>query len=565
MYHQRVEWLDPVRRLAPAQRQRYLAARTAVLVRRTRIAFSMGLVLLAMHAALVQRDAADLSLIVPYAVAGVAVLGVIAATFTRSAARMVIALEVVAGTAVAAALALSGVPTGGFVSPYLPAVVVVWIVGVFFAPVPPRVFVPSVVVHIIGTLVLVGSLTAEPGNPLPVTWLFVAFGVFTSYGAVLRERAEVELFATSAQLQDLNAELSDRVDAQVAEIVRRAAEVDALNAQLQLKVQERSRELAAALRRLAESTPSASTALQPGDALGERLRIIALLGQGGMGAVYLAEDTVLRSQVAVKLMRSAHADRAALHRFLAEAEAAAAIPDPGVVKPLHVDITDDGRFYLIMEYVHGLALSRNLIATPGEAAQVGAALAGVLAASHAHGVVHRDVKPSNVLLCDDDPAVRVLDFGLAKIVDDEREALDASATGQLIGTPRYVSPEQIERPGEVGAATDVYSVGVILHELIAGAPPFVGKTIAEQLAAHLHMPTPRLTGASPALADAVASCLHKDPAARPTAAALAATLRACAGAAPSCASIARRAFADMLAATVDGTPQPGQLRHTRRS
>jgi serine/threonine protein kinase/tetratricopeptide (TPR) repeat protein len=220
-------------------------------------------------------------------------------------------------------------------------------------------------------------------------------------------------------------------------------------------------------------------------------RICARVGAGGMGEVYRAEDTKLDRPVALKLLPKAVAsDADRLRRFHTEARAASALNHPNILV-IH-DFGDlDGRPFIVTEFVEGVTLRQRLDAgrlTLHEAIEIGSQVAGALAAAHARGIVHRDVKPDNVMIRPDG-YVKVLDFGLAKLpTTDEPVAVGVGAhttPGMVMGTPRYMSPEQA-RGAAADPRSDVWSFGVMLYELIAGCPPFVGATPADLIGAILH-------------------------------------------------------------------------------
>jgi hypothetical protein len=323
---------------------------------------------------------------------------------------------------------------------------------------------------------------------------------------------------------------------------------EALNIQLQARVRERSRELGAALRRAGRSHETAF--LAPGTVVGRRARIVRKLGEGGMGSVYAATDLLTNQPVAIKIFSSA--DPRALHYFVAEAEAAAVVCHPAVVRTLHVDVTDEGFVFQLMDLVDGVTLARRLRSghlVPAAVARVGAVVAGALAAAHARGVVHRDVKPDNILLCAEPPGVRVLDFGVARRLFAEPETQFAA----VVGTPPYMAPDQIRAPAGVTSAADVYSLGVVLFEAACGRRPFAAAQTEALLLAHLNEPPPRLgavaPGVPPALAAHVEACLEKDPANRPAAAELERALERVAGelGAPPGEQLGREACADVAA------------------
>ena len=427
--------------------------------------------------------------------------------------------------------AILATQTGGFQSPYFYIHILIYCFATAFFPASPRLLVIACFPNGVIACVVIALGTPEPGSMILPALFSVAAFLYSYIGAVVRAGGDLQSFVaharlaeTKASLAALNDQLEARVETQVAEIVRRASDIDALNAQLREKVQERSRELARALRTISEERPRST--LQAGDVLGDRAVIRRTLGAGGMGTVYLATDRLSGRAVAVKVLTaSAAATPTELRRFLIEAEAATAVADPAIVKTLHVDVSQDGLPFHIMEYVDGVSLDR-LIDGVGRfeaplVAAIGVAIARALAAAHAAGVVHRDIKPSNVMIAHGEPAIRVLDFGLSKIhrVDDER-ATALTATGTVVGTPAYMSPEQAS--GVVaGAPSDVYSLGVVLYELAAGQHPFAGEGRIGLMIAHSTRAPATLTAVAPALAALIHAALDKDPTARPTAAALA--------------------------------------------
>jgi eukaryotic-like serine/threonine-protein kinase len=271
-----------------------------------------------------------------------------------------------------------------------------------------------------------------------------------------------------------------------------------------------------------------------GRVLGGRYRLRALLAVGGMGAVWAAEDAVLGREVAVKVLGEALAgDRRAALRLRREARAAGRLAHPGIARVWDLG-EDAGRPYLVMELLHGESLAARLARAgplePAEAVRVVASAADALEIAHRAGIVHRDVKPGNVFVTSGGD-VKLLDFGIA------RAANEAALTGgDLLGTAAYLAPERVLGHDATPAA-DVYALGVLLYELLAGRPPFAGDTGTALAMAHVHArPAPLGTVAPrvpPALAAACERALAKDPAARPpSAAALAALLRSAVAPAP---------------------------------
>ena len=267
---------------------------------------------------------------------------------------------------------------------------------------------------------------------------------------------------------------------------------------------------------------------------GGRYRLVRRIASGGMGEVWQADDTVLGRRVALKmLVEELAADDRATRRFVREARATARLAHPNVAR-----VYDFGRGggppFLVMELLEGETLAARLASgplPPAEAARVAAAVADALEAAHERGIVHRDVKPSNVVLTPGGE-VKVLDFGIAAAADETH-----STTGSgLYATVAYVSPERVA--GEPATpASDVYSLGAVLYELLCGRPPFPGSSPALVARAHLHdqpVPVRQLAPWVPArLAEACEAAMAKDPARRPSSAAsLAIRLRAASAAAP---------------------------------
>jgi serine/threonine protein kinase/Tfp pilus assembly protein PilF len=217
-----------------------------------------------------------------------------------------------------------------------------------------------------------------------------------------------------------------------------------------------------------------------------RYRIISQIGVGGMGEVYLAEDTQLERRVALKFL-PAHLteDERYLRRFEQEARAIAALSHPNVCMIHEVVKTEEGRHCIVMEYVDGLTLRDHIAETQmsvREALDVAIQVASALSAAHTAGIVHRDIKLENIMLRPDG-YVKVLDFGLAKLTDSQTSVIDAEAAtkllhtspGMIMGTVYYMSPEQA-RGLAIDARTDVWSLGVVLYEMVSGHKPFTGTT-----------------------------------------------------------------------------------------
>jgi serine/threonine-protein kinase len=259
--------------------------------------------------------------------------------------------------------------------------------------------------------------------------------------------------------------------------------------------------------------------LLPGDILAGRFKIERLLGRGGMGAVYLAHDEVLGELVALKLISSAWAaDEAALvDRFKREAAAARKVSSPNVIRIHDLGEARAGILYLSMEYFPGRTLA-DVVASRGllpiaDCKDILLQICAGLDAAHQAGVVHRDLKPHNVLVGERN-AVKLIDFGLAKAT----AADGLTASGMLMGTPHYMSPEQI-RGKVVGPSSDIYSLGALAYHLYTGRPPFAGDNAIAVGFAHLSEPVPpprQLRAEIPeAVQDAILAALAKEPTQRP--------------------------------------------------
>ncbi|HET6974278.1 MAG TPA: serine/threonine-protein kinase [Pyrinomonadaceae bacterium] len=261
-----------------------------------------------------------------------------------------------------------------------------------------------------------------------------------------------------------------------------------------------------------------------------RFRIERQIGTGGMGAVYLATHLDLERPVAVKIIRPEFASDADVSdRFLREARTMAKLRHPNAAMIFDAGNLPDGRHYIVMEFVEGETLSQAL-ARQGrfsftQAIDIATQICDVLEEAHRLGIIHRDLKPSNILL--GKRGVCVLDFGVAKVLASSAESTATHAStgsGQLIGTPRYMSPEQCLGQ-RVGARSDLYSLGVLLYEMLAGRPPFVDplqSALLVKQATAAPPPLPRLRQDIPrSLALAVHSLLAKRPEDRPRTAAMA--------------------------------------------
>jgi serine/threonine protein kinase len=258
---------------------------------------------------------------------------------------------------------------------------------------------------------------------------------------------------------------------------------------------------------------------QPGETLGGKYAIVRVVGEGGMGTVYEATHTRLRHRVAIKVLMPNLLHMAdVVARFEREGRTAAQLRGRHVAHVLDVDVTDGGLPYMVMEYLEGRDLDSELqergrLPVP-EAVDYVLQACDAMAEAHAAGIVHRDLKPANLFLCPETSGrvVKVLDFGISKITSDD----DARLTGThaTVGTPLYMSPEQVRSPKSVDSRTDIWSLGVILFELLTGRTPFLGSTTGAAASIVIDpVPSMRDLGVElpEALEAAILRSLEKDP------------------------------------------------------
>jgi eukaryotic-like serine/threonine-protein kinase len=250
-----------------------------------------------------------------------------------------------------------------------------------------------------------------------------------------------------------------------------------------------------------------------------KYRVKGELGRGGMGTVYLAEQPGLGREVAIKeLIQSAATDPVALKRFLQEAQVMARTSHPNLVQVHDLELTSEAN-YIVLEFVRGQSLRDWLNRGPIPPPQVFAVMHGVLQAldyAHKHAIVHRDMKPENVLLSDDG-MVKVADFGIARLTDDTGMGGTATKTGTTVGTPQYMSPEQVAS-SKVDGRSDLYSAGIMFYELVAGQPPFTATEadgpftlMAKHVQAPPKPPSLHRPGLDPELEVAILKSLSKRP------------------------------------------------------
>src|SRR5499427_5247664 len=237
-------------------------------------------------------------------------------------------------------------------------------------------------------------------------------------------------------------------------------------------------------------------------------KITAKLGEGGMGVVYLAEHPVIGKKVAMKAIHpelSKNSD--VVSRFVTEAKAVNQIGHEHIVDIADFGNTPEGEFYFVMEYLQGESLSdrlrrENRLDAPS-ALSITGQIADALNASHEQGIIHRDLKPENIFLCVNRGAgrdfVKVLDFGLAKLTLHDQKVTHKTRTGSVMGTPYYMSPEQCEGKIEIDHRADIYSLGVLMFEMLTGKVPFGGDGYGEIIVKHITMPPPSVRSLVPEL------------------------------------------------------------------
>ncbi|HKG78295.1 MAG TPA: protein kinase, partial [Pyrinomonadaceae bacterium] len=278
-----------------------------------------------------------------------------------------------------------------------------------------------------------------------------------------------------------------------------------------------------AVAQAAESFADAEQKLTPGQRV-KHYQIVNLIGEGGMGEVYLATDTILGRRVALKVLPTfVSTDPDRLRRFTQEARAASRLSHPNVCVVHEIGETDDGRPFIAMEYVEGITLRQRMKSHSmkfGDVLDIAIQIADALTAAHEAGIVHRDIKPENVVIRPEG-YVKILDFGLAKLTERHKGAIHAtmstllfdSSPGTVMGTAAYMSPEQA-RGIPVDERTDIWGLGVVLYEMASGYPPFTGETATDVVVAIVERDQPPIArhveGTPPELERIVKKALRKD-------------------------------------------------------
>jgi serine/threonine-protein kinase len=263
-----------------------------------------------------------------------------------------------------------------------------------------------------------------------------------------------------------------------------------------------------------------------GQVISNRYRLLRQIGKGGMGSVWLAEHTALKSEVAVKLIASDLGRMSQVRaRFLREAQLAARIKSAHVTQVHDYGVGDDGQPYIAMEYLVGMTLRDRLDhqsrLTRAQTARVVSHVCRALSRAHEAGLIHRDLKPENIFIVteSDDEIIKVLDFGVAKAADALADSgIDPTRTGAIVGTPFYMSPEQAQGLKTVDRRTDFWALGVVVFECLTGSRPFaaeaLGPLIAKVLTAPIPPPSALSPDATPEIDAWMSRALARDPAAR---------------------------------------------------
>jgi len=235
-----------------------------------------------------------------------------------------------------------------------------------------------------------------------------------------------------------------------------------------------------------------------GTELASQYEFLSVIASGGMGIIYEARNLVLNQKMAVKMMKTEKLDEKNVKRFKKEAEALAALEHPNIIHVRHYGLTENGQPYMVLDYVEGTSMSQ-LIQSRGPipvafAIQFFIQIADALSHAHERGVWHQDLKPNNIMICQSGlaiPYIKLIDFGIAKIINGEATPAGLTDTGDILGSPAYMSPEQASG-GKVDERTDIYSLGCVMFEALTGTQPFSGTTALEVIAHQINTKAPSI-------------------------------------------------------------------------
>jgi serine/threonine protein kinase len=263
------------------------------------------------------------------------------------------------------------------------------------------------------------------------------------------------------------------------------------------------------------------TETEVGDTFADQYEIVSVIATGGMGIVYEALHIALNQKVAIKMMQTERLDDARVKRFRKEAESLTALEHPNIIHVRDYGLTENGQPYMVLDFVQGMSLSE-IIHKRGPlpvefALDIFTQIASALAHAHERGVLHRDLKPGNIMICEtpgQPPTAKLIDFGIAKDLNSGPER-GLTATGEVLGSPAYMSPEQTSG-SKIDQGTDIYSLGCVMFEALTGTPPFQGATAIDIIFQQINSEAPLLkersrSGFPQGLEEVVAQALQKDP------------------------------------------------------
>lgn len=258
-----------------------------------------------------------------------------------------------------------------------------------------------------------------------------------------------------------------------------------------------------------------------GTTVGSHYEVLKLIGIGGMSAVYRARHILLDKDVALKvILPKLICDEKTVKRFKQEAKAATSLNHPNICDVSEFGLNENGYPYLVMELVEGKSLEKLIVEEgkldPVRAVQIAIDVTRALGHAHSHGVIHRDMKPANILLASDSRAleeVKIVDFGIAKLVREDDSGPNLTKTGEIFGTPNYMSPEQCLGKA-VDTKSDIYSLGCILYHMLTGKAPYESESTLQTLMSHLSEKTPEIDDASPFINSVIQKCMEKESADR---------------------------------------------------